>query len=624
MLADEKQELADVEKELSDPKSDYEQAQAEFMAFDKKLETGKKEVEKLLEAMKPEEAKRADAALNKLRKDWEAARDRFNLAIAQRKTLQTKKVVLTSQIEQHEEELERLKGGDVPQPKAKEPDTSKEPPPKAPIPKEGKDGAKEPEKKTPPITLPGIPGMPAIPVPNTPTDEPPKPKKEDAEVNKARTTAESRRGALEEAEANARTADERVRVLEQLISTEEQLAASERKAADQAQTELARLTAQLLTTTPQEFGTLSVRITEAERRLSSSRGRVRTLEERIASLNDNLRSVRQEQIEAMQLIEQKRLEAEAADEELAVLLNPFSTRNIRVWVATHGVNMLLIVCGIFTLHMIVRHSSRQIARYVARNSSRGSDEDRENRANTLVGVFRYVAGILIFGGGVVMLLDEAGVPVVPLMGGAAVIGLAVAFGAQNLIKDYFSGFMMLTEDQYGVNDVVRIGNVSGLVEKITLRVTVLRDLEGALHFVPHGTVSTVSNLTHGWSRALFDIPVPHDADLNRVMGELVAIGKGLRTDPLFAMKLLEDPEMLGVEVLDSTAVVIRFLMKTRPLQQWAVKREMLRRIKSRLEEMGIALPPPNSLVHLRLPEGMSGVERPKADSMPGLVWPEAS
>jgi small conductance mechanosensitive channel len=259
---------------------------------------------------------------------------------------------------------------------------------------------------------------------------------------------------------------------------------------------------------------------------------------------------------------------------------------------------------------------------VARNSSRGSPEERENRAHTLVGVFRYAATLLIFGSGVVMLLDEAGVPIVPLMGGAAVIGLAIAFGAQNLIKDYFSGFMMLMEDQYGVNDVVKIGNVSGLVEKITLRVTVLRDLEGVLHFIPHGTVSTVSNMTHGWSRALFDIPVPHDADLNRMMDELIAIGRGLRADPRFADKIIDDPEMLGVETLDGTASVVRFLIKTRPLQQWMVKREVLRRVKLRFEELGIALPPPNRVVQVRFPDGRSGEEQ-----VPGSHdqrWPRAS
>src|SRR5205085_10180948 len=138
-------------------------------------------------------------------------------------------------------------------------------------------------------------------------------------------------------------------------------------------------------------------------------------------------------------------------------------------------------------------ASRRIVRSIARDGTgkRGNRQDRENRAQTLVGVFSNTASLLILGGGALMALDEMAIPVVPLMGGAAVLGLAVAFGAQNLIKDYFSGFMVLLEDQYAIDDVVQIGSVSGSVERITLRMTVLRDTEGIAHFIPHGTISTV-------------------------------------------------------------------------------------------------------------------------------------
>jgi len=206
---------------------------------------------------------------------------------------------------------------------------------------------------------------------------------------------------------------------------------------------------------------------------------------------------------------------------------------------------------------------------------------------------------VIFGGGLVMILDEFGVPVVPLMGGAAVMGLAIAFGAQNLIRDYFCGFMMLLEDQYSINDVARIGNISGLVEHITLRITVLRDLEGVRHFIPHGTITSVSNLTHGWSRALFDIQVAYKEDVDRVMATLVELGKDMRTDPQLGAQILEDPEMLGVDALADSGVIIKFFMKTRPLQQWPVKREMLRRIKNRFDELGIEIPFPHQTLYHR-------------------------
>jgi small conductance mechanosensitive channel len=185
------------------------------------------------------------------------------------------------------------------------------------------------------------------------------------------------------------------------------------------------------------------------------------------------------------------------------------------------------------------------------------------------------------------------------MGGAAVLGLAVAFGAQNLIKDYFSGFMVLLEDQYGINDVVRIGSISGMVEHISLRTTVLRDLEGIVHFIPHGTISTVSNLTHGWSRALFDVDIAYSEDIDRVMEVLLDLGRELRRDPIFGPLILDDPEMLGVDELANSSVIVKFFLKTRPLQQWTVKREMLRRIKNRFDQLGIEIPYPHQTVHHR-------------------------
>jgi small conductance mechanosensitive channel len=185
------------------------------------------------------------------------------------------------------------------------------------------------------------------------------------------------------------------------------------------------------------------------------------------------------------------------------------------------------------------------------------------------------------------------------MGGAAVLGLAVAFGAQNLIKDYFSGFMVLLEDQYGINDVVRIGSISGMVEHISLRTTVLRDLEGVVHFIPHGTISTVSNLTHGWSRALFDVDIAYSEDIDRVMEVLLELGRELRRDPQFGPLILDDPEMLGVDELANSSVIVKFFLKTRPLQQWTVKREMLRRIKNRFDQLGIEIPYPHQTVHHR-------------------------
>ncbi|MGH7169961.1 MAG: mechanosensitive ion channel family protein, partial [Gemmataceae bacterium] len=146
---------------------------------------------------------------------------------------------------------------------------------------------------------------------------------------------------------------------------------------------------------------------------------------------------------------------------------------------------------------------------------------------------------------------------------------------------------------------VTIGSISGLVEHISLRTTVLRDLEGIVHFIPHGTITTVSNRTHGWSRALFSVDIDYKENVDRVMEVLLELGHELRGDPVFGPLILDNPEMLGVDRFSDSSVILKFYLKTRPLQQWTVKREMLRRIKKRFDELGIEIPYPHQTVHHR-------------------------
>jgi small conductance mechanosensitive channel len=266
---------------------------------------------------------------------------------------------------------------------------------------------------------------------------------------------------------------------------------------------------------------------------------------------------------------------------------------------------LAILLGTLATYVAVRLSGRHLAKLVARTSTRGSLHERENRALTLVGVFRNIASIAVIAVGLLMALEAVGIPIVPLMGGAAVVGLAVAFGAQNLVRDYFAGFMVLLEDQYGINDVVKIGDIAGAVEQITLRVTTLRDLEGIVHFVPHGTITTVSNMTHGWSRALLEIGVAYKEDTDRVMDVMLEVARELRKDSAFGPFILGDPEMLGVDSFGDSAVLIKMCIKTQPLKRWAVKRELLRRVKHKFDELGIEIPFPHRTLFLREAEGES-------------------
>ncbi|MDB5310516.1 MAG: MscS Mechanosensitive ion channel [Gemmataceae bacterium] len=612
-----KKALETLRQRLDAPDGEYKKAEADFQILDKKLTQTRQAAAKLRKDGKPVEAAKLEAAFPPLQDDWHLARERFDLAIRQRKVTQEAVATLQVRVAKDQAVLDQLEG--------KTPPPDPVPPAKAESGPTGK-----PDPVGPPAALPSLPGV-HVPVATAatpaqaPTTIPPAQPDDDPAVRRARHRLETRQAEQQEAETRARAALERVKAMEQTIRTVEKMLGIEQEAVAYGEKAVGKLSEAIATrppADPAEKQALAGRLADAQKQLAESRDRVQRITDRTGVMAETLRELKGDHARAAQEADESRQAAEAADAELAGLLSPLAWRNMVRWAVRHGPNLLTILVGIVLLHLVIRQSSRHIVRLAARNANRGSPEDRENRANTLVGVFRYAAGMTIFGGGVVMLLDEAGVPVVPLMGGAAVLGLAVAFGAQNLIRDYFTGFMMLTEDQFSVNDVVKIGGVSGVVEKITLRMIVLRDLEGVRHFIPHGTVTNVSNLTHGWSRALFDVPVSYAEDVDRIIGLLRDLGGELRADPEFGKHILEDPEMLGVEALADSRVVIRFLLKTRPLQQWPVRREMLRRIKKRFDELGIVLPTSTTqTVYHRFPEGSPPDLLALPDRRPGRLDP---
>ena len=298
-------------------------------------------------------------------------------------------------------------------------------------------------------------------------------------------------------------------------------------------------------------------------------------------------------------VETAEAKAEAARLRLQFLENPLAPHTIVRWITHAGPRILIICIAMAVCWWLSRILAMRIVAAVIRRGGRGTEAEREGRAETLRRVFQSTASSAIAIVGILALLDQAGLNISVLLGGAAVIGAAVAFGSQNLIKDYFSGFMILAENQYSVGHVVRIGATAGVVEDITLRMTALRDEEGIVHFIPHSQVTTVSNLTYGWSRAVFKIGVGYGEDVDRVMKVLKELAQEMTRDEAFKDDLVGEPEMQGVDALGDSAVTIKFLVKTRPLRQWAVKREMLRRVKRRFDELGIEIPYPQQVIHTR-------------------------
>ncbi|HEX7119004.1 MAG TPA: mechanosensitive ion channel family protein [Longimicrobiales bacterium] len=224
---------------------------------------------------------------------------------------------------------------------------------------------------------------------------------------------------------------------------------------------------------------------------------------------------------------------------------------------------------------------------------------REQRARTIASLLNNVAVVVIVAGAALTVLSTVfDIDIAPLLAGLGVFGLAISFGAQSLVKDVITGTFILVEGQFGIGDVVRIGDTSGMVERITLRTTLLRDLEGVLHIVPNGEITRVSNLTKAWSRTVVDIGVAYHEDVDRVIEVLRDVAGGLRADPDWSALILEDPEVLGIERLAESAVVIRTIVRTLPLKQWDVARELRRRIKNRFDAEGIEIPYPHLTINV--------------------------
>jgi small-conductance mechanosensitive channel len=217
----------------------------------------------------------------------------------------------------------------------------------------------------------------------------------------------------------------------------------------------------------------------------------------------------------------------------------------------------------------------------------------EKRATTIGAILRKTIAVLIWAVSIIMILRELDFDIAPILAGAGVIGLAVGFGAQNLVRDVISGLFMLVENQISVNDVAIINGTGGLVEEVNLRTTVLRGLDGTVHIFPNGAITSLSNMTHGFSFYVFDVGVAYKEDTDRVVQVLKDIAAEMRQSKEYGHLILEPLDALGVDQFGDSAVIIKVRIKTLPAAQWQVGREMNRRIKKRFDAEGIEIPFPH-------------------------------
>jgi len=259
----------------------------------------------------------------------------------------------------------------------------------------------------------------------------------------------------------------------------------------------------------------------------------------------------------------------------------------------------------FLLAMVVRHyAHRLITRVTNRiagaapgrgrakpegTSALLTHERRRQRLETLGSVLRSITSVVIYGVALFTVLGEIGLNLTPVLTGATVVGAAVAFGAQNTIKDLLAGLFMLLEDQYGVGDVIDTGTAKGTVEAVSLRITRLRDVNGVVWYVRNGEITRLGNESQNWGRALLDVPVAADQDVDDIRKLLQQTADDLAADPEWEAMILEDPSVWGVQALTNDAIVVRVTIKTAPNQQHKVTRELRARVKKAFDEAGVSL-----------------------------------
>jgi moderate conductance mechanosensitive channel len=263
------------------------------------------------------------------------------------------------------------------------------------------------------------------------------------------------------------------------------------------------------------------------------------------------------------------------------------------WLSNHfdkpaRILLILVLAGIAlrAIHRIIPHLRDTFA-------SRQGNREEEQRIRTLSRVIRYVLTVVVTVVAGLLILGEFGISVAPILGAAGVVGIAIGFGAQTLVKDYFTGFFLLLENQIRIGDVVDAGGKAGLVEELTLRYLRLRDYSGNVHYIPNNNITIVTNMSLGFAYAVIDAGVAYGEDIARVIEVMRVVAEDMRKDDIFGPKILDQFEVAGVDNWADSAVVIRCRFKVRPLEQWNVRREYLQRLKAAFDREGIEIPFPH-------------------------------
>ncbi|RLB42327.1 MAG: hypothetical protein DRH30_05020, partial [Deltaproteobacteria bacterium] len=499
----------------------------------------------------PAEVSALRAELQELEEDYDLFDTQTDLALTGEKTVREQIEALEEKIAKEERALGELTGEiEIELPAAAAPIAEAKP---------------AEAGKSPPLPIP----LP-VPIPAA------QPSREETKSSSSMTAAQlEAHEALEQEERKVQLAKialsefvERKRALEEQIEFEEGLAETHVKELDNLKRALAAFEARLqkyreADAPSEKLQRLERGIRQISRILKESHDDEDARAAYIKSLHERHARLDEEQLSVTADVDEQEQAAEKARRRIFWLESPVHPRNVAHWAKDRGPRMLLVIVAALFLLLVVRFSARGISRALV-GRRRGARSVGTGRADTLAFGFQSVFRVIIVALAVMLVLQEAGVDIATVLGGAAILGVALAFGAQDMMKDYFSGFLILLEDQYQLGDLITVSGITGTVESVNMRVTVLRDLEGRVHFVPNGSIDQVTNRTYGWGRPVFEVPVGYTEDVDRVIETLVDIAKELSQDPDWEGSIIGDPDMLGVDKLTDYGVVIKFMVKTQP------------------------------------------------------------
>ena len=276
------------------------------------------------------------------------------------------------------------------------------------------------------------------------------------------------------------------------------------------------------------------------------------------------------------------------------------TSSLAGWIITELPAIIILVVLLIIALKVSSFTLRKLKKALAHKTVHQTDEpnlEGEKRLNTLMGIVKKGVAIIIWTMFIMIFLKKINIDIAPILAGAGIIGLAVGFGAQELVRDFISGFFILFENQIRTGDVAIINGTGGLVEKIELRTITLRDLSGVVHVFQNGKINTVSNMTKEWSAMVFDIGVAYKEDIDQVMQIMKDVSEDLRNDDNFKDSILEPMEIFGLDSFGDSALVVKGRIKTKPIQQWTVGREYRKRLKIAFDKHNIEIPFPHQTIY---------------------------